>query len=66
MQSVKNAKEMNEASCFIAGQYQCKGSSLHFHKNLEIFGVVKGRVAVTIAGQRKVICDGQIASIDKL
>lgn len=66
MQSVRNEKEMNEASCFVAEQYSCKGSSLHFHKNLEIFGVVKGRVAVTIAGQRKVICDGQIAIIDKL
>lgn len=66
MQSAKSEKEINEASCFVAEQSVCKGCYLHFHKNLEIFGVIKGKVAVTIAGQRKVLHDGQIAIIDKL
>ncbi|MBQ8803688.1 MAG: AraC family transcriptional regulator [Tyzzerella sp.] len=65
MLSVRNEKEINEAACFVVEQYVCKGYSLHFHKNLEIFGVVKGKVAVTIAGQRMVLHDGQIAIIDK-
>lgn len=66
MQSVKSEKEINEASCFVAEQSVCKGCYLHFHKNLEIFGVIKGKVAVTIAGQRMVLHDRQIAIIDKL
>lgn len=66
MQSVKNEKEINKASCFVVEQSVCKGCYLHFHKNLEIFGVIKGNVAVAVAGQRMVLREGQIAIIDKL
>lgn len=62
----KNEIERDEASRFVAEQYVSNGYHLHFHRNLEIYGVVKGKVSVTIAGERMSITDGQIAIIDGL
>lgn len=36
---------------FIAEQYVSRGYYIHFHRNIEIYGVVKGEVYVTIAGE---------------
>lgn len=58
--------QRDDACRFIAEQYTSTGYYLHFHRNLEIYGVVKGEVSVTIAGQRKSLVDGQIAIIDGL
>lgn len=62
----QNEIERDDASRFAATQYMSNGYYLHFHRNLEIYGVVKGRVAVTIAGQQEVLTDGQIAIVDGL
>lgn len=62
----KNEIERDEASRFVAEQYVSNGYYLHFHRNVEIYGVVKGRVAVTIAGECMSLTDGQIAIIDGL
>ena len=62
----QNEIERDDASRFAATQYVSNGYYLHFHRNLEIYGVVKGRVAVTIAGQQQILTDGQIAIVDGL
>ena len=62
----QNEIERDEASRFAAAQYVSNGYYLHFHRNLEIYGVVKGRVVVTIAGQQQILTDGQIAIVDGL
>lgn len=62
----QNEMERDVDSRFVAEQYVSNGYFLHFHRNLEIYGVVKGTVAITIAGQRKVLTDGQMAIINSL
>lgn len=62
----KNEIERDDASRFSAEQYVSGGYYLHFHRNMEIYGVVKGKVSVTISGQRASLTDGQIAIIDGL
>jgi YesN/AraC family two-component response regulator len=67
----KDAERRNEIgqddiSRFAATQYVSKGYYLHFHRSLEVYGVVKGRVSVTIAGQQEILTDGQIAIVDGL
>ena len=58
--------ERDEASRFAGMHYMSVGFYPHFHRNLEIYGVVKGSVVITIAEQRKVLTDGQIAIINSL
>ena len=62
----QNEIERDDASRFVAEQYVSNGYYLHFHRNLEIYGVVKGKVSVTIAGQQQILTDGQIAIVDGL
>ena len=62
----QNEIERDEATRFQAEQYVSNGYALHFHRNLEIYGVVHGRVAVTIDGQQNVLTSGQIAIVDGL
>lgn len=62
----KNEIERDKASRFVAEQHVSNGYYPHFHRNLEIYGVVRGKVAVTIAGECMLLSDGQIAIIDGL
>ena len=62
----QNEIEQDAADSFAAIQYVSNGYYLHFHRKLEIYGVVKGKVFVTIAGQQQVLTDGQIAIADGL
>ena len=62
----QNEIERDHASRFSAEQYVSNGYYLHFHRNLEIYGVVRGEVLVTVAGQQMKLTDGQIAIIDGL
>ena len=62
----QNEIERDHASRFSAEQYVSNGYYLHFHRNLEIYGVVSGTVLVTIGGQQMTLTDGQIAIIDGL
>ena len=41
------------------------GQYLHFHTHMEIYGVIKGRVAVIISGERGLLTEGQMAIVDK-
>ena len=47
------------ATRFVAEQYRSRGYQSHFHLNLEIYGVVDGEVAVMIAGDKRMLTDGQ-------
>ena len=58
--------ERDEASRFAGMHYMSVGFYPHFHRNLEIYGVVKGSVVITIADQKRVLTDGQIAIINSL
>lgn len=62
----QNEIERDHASRFIAEQYVSRGYFLHFHRNIEIYGVVKGRVSVSIVDENRILSDGQIAVIDGL
>ncbi len=63
---IKDEIVRDDASRFSAEQYVSNGYYLHFHRNIEIYGVVKGTVFVSVAGQRAALTDGQIAIIDGL
>lgn len=56
--------ERDYVTRFIAEQYVSYGYYIHFHRNVEIYGVVKGEVFVTIAGENRTLKEGQIAVID--
>lgn len=58
--------ERDEASRFAGEQYKSNGYFIHAHRNLEIYGVVRGSVLVTIEGEQKVLTDGQIAVVNGL
>jgi AraC-like DNA-binding protein len=62
----QNEIEQDDPARFVANQYISKGYYLHFHRNVEIYGVVKGTVSVSIAGQQQILTDGQIAIVDGL
>ena len=51
---------------FIAEQYVSNGYYIHFHRNIEMYGVVKGEVYVTIAGESRTLKEGQLAIINGL
>lgn len=62
----QNEMERDDVRSFAATQYVSTGYHLHFHRNLEIYGVVKGKVTATIAGRQNVLTDGQMAIVDSL
>lgn len=56
--------ERDFATQFSAVQYRSQGYGKHFHRNLEIYGVVDGEVTVSIAGDKQVLTNGQIAVVN--
>lgn len=54
------------ASSFSAEAYRSNGYFLHFHRNLELYGVVNGSVYVTVAGESRRLESGQMAVIDQM
>lgn len=63
---MKNEIERDNAVRFFAEHYRSKGYHLHCHRNMEIYGVVQGTVCVNIAGEHRILTDGQMAVIDGL
>ena len=58
MRSKKNEERLNEikrdfATSFMGQEYVSTGYTSHFHRNLEMYGVVDGSVTINIAGERK-------------
>lgn len=60
---MKDEIQRDVASRFYAEQYFSKGYYMHFHRNIEIYGVVHGEVSVTVMGRQATLTDGQIAII---
>ena len=58
--------ERDFATRFVAEQYRSKGYGLHFHRNVEIYGVVDGEVIVSIAGEKHLLTKGQIGIANSL
>ncbi len=56
-----------ETPFFGGGTYLGSGRwETHFHREYELFGVIKGNVAAAISGEKKELSDGQIAVISSL
>lgn len=62
----QNEIKQDDATRFLIKRYVSEGYHLHFHRNLEIYGVIQGRVVVTIDGQQSILTDGQIAIADSM
>lgn len=56
--------ERDFATRFIAEQYVSNGYGKHYHRNVEIYGVIKGEVTVVIAGESRTLKSGQFAVIN--
>ncbi len=56
--------ERDFASRFIAEQYVSDGYGKHFHRNVEIYGVITGEVTVIISGESHLLKPGQFAVIN--
>lgn len=51
---------------FIAESYVSDGYFMHFHRNMELYGVIDGMVNVVICGESKILTGGQMAIINGL
>lgn len=54
------------ATNFMCEIYNSDGYFMHFHRNMEIYGVIKGKSNVIIDGESQILTDGQIAVINGL
>ncbi len=52
---------LDSADLFGRDQYVSNGYGEHFHRAVELYGVVKGKVTVKIAGEEQTLTDGQMA-----
>lgn len=61
-------KLRDTAERFVAEQYESNGFYMHFHRNPELYCVVKGEVLVTVrgGGNRIILTEGQMAFISGL
>lgn len=62
----KDEVERDYADRFICEIYDSDGYFMHFHRNLELYGVIKGTVNVTVDGDSRILTNGQIAVINGL
>ncbi len=58
--------ERDYSSRFDADEYLSNGYYLHFHRNFELYCVVKGEVYVTVSGEKMLLKDGQMAFVNGL
>jgi len=59
----KNERYQEE---FLLKQHSGTSVPIHFHRNIEIYGVVRGEVTVVISGEGRILSEGQMAVIDSL
>lgn len=48
----------------VVHQYRSPSVDMHFHRNLELYGVIEGEVEITIAGETKILKSGQMAAVN--
>lgn len=56
--------ERTEAVCFLTEPLTCKDRELHFHKCLEIYCVVKGKVFIRVSGDNRLLKQGQMVIVN--
>ena len=56
--------EKIEAVCFLAEPLTRKDWELHFHRCLEIYGVVKGKAFVRVSGENRLLTQGQMVIVN--
>lgn len=54
----------DDSGRFAGSVYLSDGYDAHFHRNVEIYGVVKGKMRVKIAGAEKILTDHQMAIVN--
>lgn len=57
--------DRDEIGCFAMEQLTGNGQYLHFHGCLEIYCVEKGKAAITVSGESKLLTQGQWAIVDR-
>ena len=57
--------DREDNSCFYMEQLVDGGQYLQFHSFLEIYWVEKGKAALTVSGDRRVLTQGQMAIVDR-
>lgn len=62
----KDEVERDYSNRFICEIYGSDGYFMHFHRNLELYGVIKGTVNVMVDGDSRILTEGQIAVINGL
>ena len=55
----------DETTCYLMGEKARGEELLHFHSDVEVYGVLKGKAMVTIAGERKLLTEGEFAIINQ-
>ena len=62
--NIKFEMDGDTSDILVAHKYREGSVGLHFHRNLEIYGVVDGEVLVTIANESKLLSAGQMAVVN--
>lgn len=63
---IQDERQRDYSSRFKAEAYSTEGFCMHFHRNTELYYVVRGEVSVVINGENKILSDGQACVINRL
>ena len=61
---IKYEIDLDVATDFFVKKYSSEGYYMHFHRNIEIYGVIEGEVGVTIASDSRILKPGQMAIVN--
>ena len=61
----KEIKMTDESTGFLMGENARREETLHFHSDVEVYCVLKGKAMVTIAGERCLLTEGELAIINQ-
>ena len=63
---MKNERKIeDETTCFLVEESDGREAFLHFHSDVQVYGILKGKAIVTIAGERKLLTEGEFAIINQ-
>ena len=61
----KEIKIEDESKGYLMGENTRREETLHFHSDVEVYCVLKGKAMVTIAGERRLLTEGELAIINQ-
>lgn len=61
----REIKIEDETTCILVEKCNEREEFLHFHSDIEVYGVLKGKALVSIAGERKLLTEGEFAIINQ-